>query len=644
MKKFVVCATLVFLIGTVSFSQMKSDLKVDCNLANRITDNFISLFPDSVCYPTEAKSKRWNYEQGLVLDAFYRMYKQTHNTKYFDYMKKNMDYYVKEDGSISTYNVSELNIDNVTPGRALLQLFTETSQTKYKKAADTLRGQLKIHPRTKEGSFWHKDIYPWQVWLDGLYMGQPFYAMYAMQFNEKKSFDDITNQFILIYNHAKDPATGLLYHAWDESKEQKWCNKVTGVSPNFWGRAMGWYMMALVDVLDYIPADHPNRVKIVEIFKTLSENILKFRDVKTKLWFDIVDKQEDKRNYTEASASLMFIYAYAKGANKGYLDVKFSSIAKESFQGAIDEFVTSEDGKVFNLNKVCKVSGLGGKPYRDGSLDYYFSEPVRTNDFKGYGPFILAALEIVKGMDCTASSVGKGKTVGLDYFFNNEKKAGKRFHYNWEDEAFSGFSELGNIFKNTGADIKGIYSAPSKTVLDSLSIYFIVDPDSPVETEKPNYINSEDIENITNWVKEGGVLIIFANDSANCEFKHLNLLSEKFGIHFNEDSWNKVTANNYDMGKFDILPNHPIFKGVKKLYLKEISTLQLTKDVEPVLSGGGKACMASVNFGKGFVFAVSDPWLYNEYIDNRKLPADFTNYPAAVNLVNWLMEKSKTKK
>jgi len=643
MKKNITLILIFILIFFQGFANRKDIININKGLAKTVADNFIMLFPDSVVYPTEAKSKRWNYEQGLVLDAFYRVYKFTGNKKYLDYIKKNLDYYIREDGSISTYSLKEYNIDNVTPGRILLKMYSETNENKYKKAADTLREQLNTHPRTVEGSFWHKEIYPYQVWLDGLYMGQPFYALYSLMNDENKAFDDITVQFINIYKHAKDPKTGLLYHAWDESKKQKWCNKETGQSPNFWGRAMGWYMMALVDVLDYIPRDHPNRNKIISILKDVSKSLLTVRDKKTKLWYQILDKGQDKRNYTEASASLMFIYAFAKGANDGYLDKNYLKVARESFQGVIDNLLSKDTEGRFNLNKVCKVSGLGGNPYRDGSLEYYFSEPVRTNDFKGYGPFILAALELEKGIYYANPKTGKGKTVGLDYYYNNERREGKRFHYTWEDETFSGFSELGYLFKHAGSIIKPVFTAPTKNALDSLSIYIIVDPDSPAESAMPNYISPKDINEITSWVKKGGVLALFANDSANCEFKNLNLLSEKFGITFNEDSKNRVTGKNFDMGKFDQLPNHPVFKDVKKLYLKEVSTLNLKNNAVPLLSSGKNIFIAYTKYGKGFVFAVGDPWLYNEYIDSRKLPEDFTNYKAAINFVNWLLEKAKKK-
>ncbi len=361
-----------------------------------ITDNFMKLFPDTIAYKTESKSYKWNYEQGLICEAFYQMWKHSGNQKYFDYMKKNIDYYIENDGTIKTYRLLDFNIDNISPGKALLRLNSELKDEKYKKAADTLRKQLMLHPRTNEGGFWHKKIYRYQMWLDGLYMAEPFYVQYSQMFNELNSFDDIANQFIYIRNHLLDEKTGLYYHGWDESKLQKWADSVSGRSPNFWGRSVGWFMMALVDVLDRFPTDHPNHNDLLKIFINLSESLLKYRDSETKLWYQVLDKGNLPGNYIETSASLMFIYSFVKGVNKGYLKKKFLDAANESFISVFKNFVTSDSQGLIYLNNICSVGGLGGNPYRDGSFEYYISEPKRINDFKGYGPFILASIEIEK--------------------------------------------------------------------------------------------------------------------------------------------------------------------------------------------------------------------------------------------------------
>ena len=244
------------------------------------------------------------------------------------------------------------------------------------------------------------------------------------------------------------------------------------------------------------------------------------------------------------------------------------------------------------------------------------------------------------------SSEAEGKVVALDYYFNHEFKKDKDgkdvpFHYIWEDKEFSGYYEIGNMIENLGAGLYEIPKAPKYDELKKVSVYIIVDPDTPKETANPNYMTDSSAAEIAKWVEDGGVLVLLANDTGNCELENFNKLSDKFGIHFNEDSRNKVTGTNFSMGKFDKFPDHPLFKGVGAIYLKEISTLKLSSPAEPLFTDGADVLMATAKFGKGFVFALGDPWIYNEYYDNRKLPAEFENYKAAKNLFSWLLSKAK---
>jgi unsaturated rhamnogalacturonyl hydrolase len=234
------------------------------------------------------------------------------------------------------------------------------------------------------------------MWLDGLFMAEPFYVWYAKKFNEPEAFDDIINQFVFIAQHTRDTKTGLLYHGWDESKQQRWANQVTGCSPHFWGRAMVWYAMAIVDVLDFLPKNHPRRHELISILKDVSASTLKFRDAKTHLWYQVLDQGNREGNYLEASASCMFTYAFAKGAHKGYLDKKYLTAAKESFRRITRDLISIDAKGFINLLHTCQGAGLGGNPYRDGSYEYYIGEQQRTNDMKGYGPFLLAAIELEK--------------------------------------------------------------------------------------------------------------------------------------------------------------------------------------------------------------------------------------------------------
>lgn len=364
------------------------------NKAIDIAESFLSFHPDTVAYKSEVKSYKWNYEQGLILEAFYQLWKSTGDEKYFDYIKKNIDYYVEDNGNIKTYKLEDYNLDNIALGSQLLHLYKKTGEEKYKLAADLLMKQLLNQPITSEGGYWHKKRYPFQMWLDGLYMAEPFCCEYATMFDDKKLFDDVAKQFLLVNEHCKDKSTGLYYHGWDESKKQQWANPVTGTSPSFWGRAIGWYMMALVDVLDSFPADHPRRNDLIEIFQNLASSLLKYRDPTSKLWYQVINQGSRDGNYIETSSSLMFIYSCAKGANKGYLDKKYFDIAKESFKSLFKNFITKDDKGHLFLSNTVSVGGLGGDPYRDGSFKYYLSEKIRVNDFKGYGPLLLSAIEL----------------------------------------------------------------------------------------------------------------------------------------------------------------------------------------------------------------------------------------------------------
>lgn len=354
----------------------------------------MAMHPDSIIYDEEAKSRKWNYEQGLMLEAFYQMWLHTSDSTYLRYLKKNLDHYIRPDGSISTYELTEFNIDNIPPGRAALRLYEMTGDAPYQMAADTLRKQLALHPRTHSGGFWHKKIYPYQMWLDGLYMGQPFYVLYARVRNEPAIIEDVAHQFSEISRSSRDPVSNLYTHAWDESRTQRWADPQTGRSPNLWGRAIGWFAMALVDVLDEFPVEHPRRKELELTFKELMPNLMKFRDPSTNLWYQVVDRQGSPGNYLEASASAMFTYAMAKGANKGLLPAEYKGRARESFYGIVKHLVEVDPNGLVHLTNVCRVSGLGGNPYRDGSYEYYINEPRRTDDFKGVGPFLLAAIEL----------------------------------------------------------------------------------------------------------------------------------------------------------------------------------------------------------------------------------------------------------
>ena len=341
----------------------------------------------------DSKAPKWDYVHGLVLYSFQELYKKNPNPAYASYVQGYLDALIENDGTIKTYEIEKYNIDMIVAGRLLFNAYDKTKEEKYLKAMQLLRQQLTVHPRTQSGGFWHKKIYPNQMWLDGLYMGEPFYAEYTATFEGGKNLDDVAHQFEQIQLHATDPATGLLYHGWDESKQMPWANKETGNSPNFWSRALGWYVMALVDALDYFPKEHPKQKELVGYLNKVSESLAKYQD-KSGLWYQVTDKMEKEGNYLEASGSSMFAYAFAKGVNKGYLPAKFKKLANKAFDGLTTQLIKVDADGTITLTQACQVAGLGGTPYRDGSYEYYVNEKKKDNDPKATGPFILAALEL----------------------------------------------------------------------------------------------------------------------------------------------------------------------------------------------------------------------------------------------------------
>ncbi len=608
-------------------------------LSRQMAATVMNIWKDSI--PVGSQTK-WSYDMGVVLKGFEGIWMNTGDVKYFNAIQAKMDWFVQNDGTVKGYELDEYNIDHVNNGKLVLLLYRITGKEKYKKAADLLRSQLKTHPRTNEGGFWHKKVYPYQMWLDGLYMGAPFYAEYAMLFHEDTAFNDIANQFIWMEKHARDAKTGLLHHAWDESKQQQWADKKTGKSPHFWGRAMGWYSDAIVDALDYFPANHPKRKALIDILNRLVMALEKQQDKTTGLWYDVMNYNGPgkEKNYFEASASCQFVYAIAKGVRKGYLPAAKIAIAKKAYDGIVKQFIKVENGQT-NLHGTVKVSGLGGKPYRDGSFEYYMSEQVIVNDPKGVGAFLLASNEME--MLPTLSN-GKGRTVLLDRFFNSEKRkdatgADVYWHYVWNERSHPGFYTFGHIFEKNGAKLASLDVAPTAANLKGASVYIIVDPDHKKDNPSPNYVNTKDITAIKNWVKAGGTLLLMANDSNNCELKNFNMLAGEFGIRFTDKSINMVKNDTYEQGVVMPAPDtsYEIFKTSEKMFLKELSVLSVKPPSKPMVINNDDVIVATANYGKGKVLAVGDPWLYNEYVDGRKLLAEYENYKAAEDLVKWLL-------
>ena len=395
MTRFWIILTGFLTLLQPGFAQTQKGRTAGLEMAIKMADSEMKQFPEPWTVDYNPKPV-WNYTQGLVAQAMIQVWKAGNNKVYYTYAKEYADKFIDSKGNISGYKIEEYNIDCVNSGKFLFDLFEKTKDERYRKAIILLRNQLKTQPRTSEGGFWHKQRYPNQMWLDGLYMGAPFYAQYAVAFNEPAIFDDVVNQFVIIHKHTFNPKIGLNYHGWDESKTQKWANPETGCSPNFWGRAMGWYVVALVDVLDFIPQEHAGRARILEILNQVVVGVKKYQDPKTGLWYQVLDQGQREGNYLEATASSMFTYALLKASRKGYISTDYKAIAIKAYNGILKNLIQNNGDGTINLTKCCSVAGLGGNPYRDGSYGYYVHEPVRANDAKGVGPFIMASLEFDK--------------------------------------------------------------------------------------------------------------------------------------------------------------------------------------------------------------------------------------------------------
>ncbi len=337
-------------------------------------------------------SLKWDYCHGLELGAMMDVYDRYGDAKFYEYALAYADTMVNEDGTIKKYKLTDYSLDRINSGKMLFRIYEQTKNDKYKKALDLLRSQFDGQPRNADGGFWHKKVYPNQMWLDGLYMGTPFLAEYAYRNNEPQAYQEVINQIKIVARHTYDPANGLFRHACDVSKREKWADKETGQSQHCWGRALGWYMMAIVDDLDFIPQHEPGRDTVLVILNHIAETLKKYQSPEG-LWYQVMDKSGEPGNYLESSCSAMFVYSLFKAVRKGYIPSSYFAVARKGYEGILNEFIKVDDNGLVSITKACAVAGLGGKNYRMGDYDYYIHEQIRDNDPKAVGPFILASLE-----------------------------------------------------------------------------------------------------------------------------------------------------------------------------------------------------------------------------------------------------------
>jgi unsaturated rhamnogalacturonyl hydrolase len=591
---------------------------------------------------TVANKGQWGYEEGVLLDGIAAEWHATAGAGDFAYIKAAVDKYVTNDGAITGYKADGQTLDDIEMGRAVLLVYRVTQDAKYAKAAKFLHEQLALQKRTASGGYWHKNIYPNQMWLDGAYMAEPFRAEYATMFQEPSEFDDIAKQFLLMDQHMRDPKTGLLKHGWDESKQMPWADKATGLSPEVWARADGWYAMALVDALDWFPKNHPQRAALIAVLNRTMAAVVKAQDPASGLWWQVMSRPGETGNYFEASASCMFTYALAKGVRMGYLPQADESSAKRGWEGIQKQFVTVDADGNSVLHGTVKVGGLGGKPYRSGTFEYYVGEKVGDQDAKGVGAFLLAGSEMEQA---STEALGQGKTVMMDGWFNSQTRKNAfgqtdLFHYKWQTDSNEGSSFLGYAFQRYGVKLAELPVVPTLADLKKAQIYVIVSPDTPAKNPDPHYIDKPSGDAIEAWVKAGGVLLLFSNDRDNTEFEHFNTLADRFGMHFNPVLSHHVVEPEHGPGEVTIPHGTGIFGDGFKAYMKDTSTITVSGPAKAIVTDKGDIMIAVSHVGNGVVLGVVDPWIYNEYVDGRKM-REYDGFEAAEDLAGWAVRQAK---
>jgi unsaturated rhamnogalacturonyl hydrolase len=642
---------VVAMLGAVTFAAVAQE-----SAAAKMAATVMKQWPAGMI-ATENKPGEWAYEEGVVLDGMAAEWHASADGRDFKYIKAAVDKYIGADGSIKGYPLEAHSLDNIEMGRAVILVYRVTQEAKYYKAAKFIHEQLAVQPRTASGAYWHKQIYPNQVWLDGAYMAEPFRAAYAATFQVPGDFDDIAKELLLMDAKMRDPKTGLLKHGWDESKAMPWADKTTGLSPEAWARAMGWYGTALVDVLDWFPKDHPARPKLIAALNRTAAAIVKYQDKPTGLWWQVLDQGTRPGNFLEASASSMFVYTLAKGARMGYLPLADEAAAKRGWDGIQKKFVNTDPDGTVTLHGTVKVGGLGGKPYRSGTYEYYIGEKVIDQDGKGVGAYLLAGSEMEQAATAGAA---RGKVVMVDAWFNSQTRknaAGQTelFHYKWDDDTNNGFSFFGRTFQRYGAVLEEETISPGTAAgaakLRGAQVFVMASPDIPIKNPTPNYVDKASGDSIEAWVKAGGVLLLMQNDGPNAEFEHFNTLTDRFGIHFNKVLRNHVVGDDFAAGTLLIPAGTGVFVSPHKAYLKDTCTITVSGRAKALVTASAEpssterkpdVMMAVVKVGKGTVFAVVDPWLYNEYVDRRNgLPLEFDGFAAGVDLAGWALRQSR---
>jgi unsaturated rhamnogalacturonyl hydrolase len=612
-----------------------------------VLERALRQWPDAMV-DTVKRPGEWTYEEGVLLDGVLAEWRVTGDGRLFKYVKAAIDRSVEKDGTVlfgekAPFPVKEHSLDNIEMGRATLSVYRVTGDERYYKAVKFLHDQMKAQPKNSAGGYWHKQIYPNQMWLDGAYMAEPFMEGYGKTFNDQKSMDEAVAQLLLMDQRMRDHKTGLMKHGWDPSLKMDWVDKESGLSPEFWGRSMGWYAMAVVDVLERMPAADPQRLALEDVAQRLLTTIVHYQDPASGLWWQVLDKGGQQGNYLEASVSCMFVYAMAKGVRLGVAPMTLVPAVMKGWTGIQKKFVKS-DG---TLSGTVKVAGLGGKPYRSGTYEYYVGEEVGDNDAKGVGSYLMALSEVTQIQHAgELLRRARGKTVLVDAWFNSQTRklpegGPQLYHYKWNDDANSGYSAWGHMFQQYGMHTEMLDHAPRAEDLKGVKIYVIASPDIPALNPKTHFMDEESAAAIEAWVKAGGVLVFMQNDPAHADQTHFNLLSDRFGIHYNVVDVNAQVGDDYSTTMVPIAAGMGgIFHHAHRALMKDTCTITASGKAKPILTFRGNTFMSVAHVGRGLVYANVDPWIYNEYTDGRRSPLDEDNFAAGVELTRWLVTQA----
>jgi unsaturated rhamnogalacturonyl hydrolase len=514
--------------------------------------------------------------EGVLLDGIHAVWINTVDRPDYEYIKHMVDPFVSADGSLKSGGDP---LAEIRLGRSLLLLYEVSLKKRYFNAATALYQQLENHPADSP---------------EAMAEAEPFLAEYALTFHHPEAFAGIESQIAEAEKAGSDSSS----------------------------LRMGWLMAALVDTIPYVPTDDPGHKQLIAILDQDAATVARHQDMKTRLWNQKLDKAGDKANATDATASSLFVYALARGVRRGYLAERYDAAAERGYQGLLSGVVmASSDGSM-------TLSGT-----LTGTAD--------SDDPASYGAFILASAE---AEHIESAKLGRGDDVMVDGWFNSQKRTdptGREvyFHYKWDTQDDPGYSLWGHAFRNFGARTTALYAEPTFENLRQAQVFIIASPDNLDKNPQAHFANAGDAAQIAEWVKAGGVLVIMENDTSFADLTHFNVIPEKFGIHFNSVLRMHVVGTDWAMGKFQLDGDGPIFHHPHTVYVKDVCTISVKPPAVPVYTHDGDIFMAVARYGRGTVYAMVDPWFYDEYTNGLKLPAMYDNYGAGVELARWILEQ-----